>query len=194
MDPSRAELQEKIKAQGDIVRKLKSEKVEKSLVRNNNEIFLDKIFHHFQNNLNSILIKVMYSNCYRKKRKCQFYYLQDISSLVGNLKDLNDHLMTSSYIGGQFSPTILDCQVLNSLNDHSKLSEFPHISRWVSHIQSFNKIERSNFDQAPALQINQPQDLKSRVRRRCMWRFRIFFFLVILLQLNFSELSTLILY
>ena len=33
MDPSRAELQEKIKAQGDIVRKLKSEKVEKSLVR-----------------------------------------------------------------------------------------------------------------------------------------------------------------
>ena len=87
--------------------------------------------------------------------------------MVGNLKDLNDHLMTSSYIGGQFSPTILDCQVLNSLNDHSKLSEFPHISRWVSHIQSFNKIERSNFDQAPALQINQPQDLKSRVRRRC---------------------------
>ena len=92
--------------------------------------------------------------------------------MVGNLKDLNDHLMTSSYIGGQFSPTILDCQVLNSLNDHSKLSEFPHISRWVSHIQSFNKIERSNFDQAPALQINQPQDLKSRVRRRCMWRFK----------------------
>ena len=33
MDPSRAELQEKIKAQGDIVRKLKTEKVEKSLVR-----------------------------------------------------------------------------------------------------------------------------------------------------------------
>jgi len=32
MDPSRAELQEKIKAQGDIVRKLKSEKVEKSLI------------------------------------------------------------------------------------------------------------------------------------------------------------------
>ena len=66
MDPSRAELQEKIKAQGDIVRKLKSEKVEKSLVRNNNEIFLDKIFHHFQNNLNSILINVVYSNCHRK--------------------------------------------------------------------------------------------------------------------------------
>ena len=83
--------------------------------------------------------------------------------------------MTSSYIGGQFSPTILDCQVLNSLNDHSKLSEFPHISRWVSHIQSFNKIERSNFDQAPVLQINQPQDLKSRVRRRCMWLFKNYF-------------------
>jgi len=32
MDPSRAELQENIKAQGDIVRKLKSEKVEKSLI------------------------------------------------------------------------------------------------------------------------------------------------------------------
>ena len=67
MDPSRAELQENIKAQGDIVRKLKSEKVEKSLVRICNEIFLDKIFHHFQNNLSSILIKVVYSNCHRKK-------------------------------------------------------------------------------------------------------------------------------
>ena len=65
-------MQEKIKAQGDIVRKLKSEKVEKSLVRNNNEIFLDKIFHHFQNNLNSILIKVVYSNCHRKKEKDSF--------------------------------------------------------------------------------------------------------------------------
>jgi len=32
MDPSRAELQEKIKAQGDIVRKLKAEKAEKSLI------------------------------------------------------------------------------------------------------------------------------------------------------------------
>ena len=105
--------------------------------------------------------------------------------MVGNLKDLNDHLMTSSYIGGQFSPTILDCQVLNSLNDHSELSEFPHISRWVSHIQSFNKIERSNFDQAPALQINQPQDLKSRVRRRCMWRFRNLFLVILLYLVEF---------
>ena len=69
MDSSRAELQEKIKAQGDTVRKLKSEKVEKSLVRNNNEIFLDKIFHHFQNNLNSILIKSVYSNCHLKKKR-----------------------------------------------------------------------------------------------------------------------------
>ena len=68
MDPSRAELQEKIKAQGDIVRKLKSEKVEKSLVRNNNEIFLDKIFHHFQNNLNSILIKLCPQIVIEKKR------------------------------------------------------------------------------------------------------------------------------
>ena len=33
MESSRAELQEKIKAQGDIVRKLKAEKAEKSLVR-----------------------------------------------------------------------------------------------------------------------------------------------------------------
>ena len=43
MDPSRAELQEKIKAQGDIVRKLKSEKVEKSLVRIM-KFFLTKYF------------------------------------------------------------------------------------------------------------------------------------------------------
>ena len=33
MESSRAELQEKIKAQGDIVRKLKAEKAEKNLVR-----------------------------------------------------------------------------------------------------------------------------------------------------------------
>ena len=33
MDSSRAELQEKIKAQGDVVRKLKAEKAEKNLVR-----------------------------------------------------------------------------------------------------------------------------------------------------------------
>ena len=33
IDPSRAELQEKIKVQGDIVRILKSDNVEKSLVR-----------------------------------------------------------------------------------------------------------------------------------------------------------------
>ena len=72
MESSRADLQEKIKAQGDIVRKLKSEKVEKSLVRNNNEIFLYKIFHHFQNNLNSILIKFVSSNCHRKKENDSF--------------------------------------------------------------------------------------------------------------------------
>ena len=85
--------------------------------------------------------------------------------MVANLKDLNEHLMTSSYIGGNFSPTILDCQVLNSLTDVSKLSEYPHISRWLSHIQSFDESERSKFDQNPSLQINQPQDLKSRVRK-----------------------------
>lgn len=33
MDPQRAELLEKIKAQGDVVRKLKEQKAEKSLVR-----------------------------------------------------------------------------------------------------------------------------------------------------------------
>ena len=65
-------LQEKIKAQGDIVRKLKSEKVEKSLVRNNNEIFLDKIFRHFQNNLNSILIKLCPQIVIEKKEKDSF--------------------------------------------------------------------------------------------------------------------------
>ena len=42
MDPSRAELQEKIKAQGDIVRKLKAEKVEKSLVRLKSFIAISK--------------------------------------------------------------------------------------------------------------------------------------------------------
>lgn len=50
-DKGKAELLEKIKAQGDVVRKLKTEKAEKSLVR----IFCQKmiltfqIFHHFRN-------------------------------------------------------------------------------------------------------------------------------------------------
>ena len=44
MESSRAELQEKIKAQGDIVRKLKAEKAEKNLVR---IIRFDAIWHTY---------------------------------------------------------------------------------------------------------------------------------------------------
>ena len=88
--------------------------------------------------------------------------------MASNLKDLNEQLMTSSYIGGHFSPTILDCQVLSSLNENENLSEFAHVFRWARHIQSFDAVERSNFDPSPSLELQQPQDLKSRVRRVCV--------------------------
>ena len=88
--------------------------------------------------------------------------------MASNLKDLNEHLMASSYIGGHFSPTTLDCQVLDSLNKNENLSDFVHVSRWASHIQSFDTIERSNFDQSPSLVLQKPQGLKSRVRNVCV--------------------------
>ena len=88
--------------------------------------------------------------------------------MASNLKDLNEHLMAFSYIGGHFSPTTLDCQVLNSLNKNENLSEFVHVSRWASHIQSFDTIERSNFDQSSSLVLQKPQGLKSRVRNVCV--------------------------
>ena len=67
MDPSRAELQEKIKAQGDIVRKLKSEKVEKSLVRIM-KFFLTIYFIIFE--IDQICVLKLSS-----KREGYFYYL-----------------------------------------------------------------------------------------------------------------------
>ena len=87
--------------------------------------------------------------------------------MASNLKDLNEHLMASSYIGGHFSPTSLDCQVLDSLNKNESMSEFVPVSRWASHIQSFDAAERSNFDPSPSLVLQQPQGLKSRVRSVC---------------------------
>ena len=78
--------------------------------------------------------------------------------------------MTSSYIGGHFSPTLLDTKVLSSLsNCQSDLSKYIHLSRWLRHIQSFDAIERSKFDSSPTLQLDQPQDLKSRVRLVLMY-------------------------
>ena len=92
--------------------------------------------------------------------------------MANNLKDLNEHLMTSSYIGGHFSPTLLDSQVLASLsNCQSDLSKYIHLSRWLRHIQSFDAVERSKFDSTPTLQLDQPQDLKSRVRKECVCVF-----------------------
>ena len=50
MDSSRAELQEKIKAQGDVVRKLKAEKAEKNLVRFSDLDMYTVLFHHQNSN------------------------------------------------------------------------------------------------------------------------------------------------
>ena len=52
MDSSRAELQEKIKAQGDVVRKLKAEKAEKNLVRFSDlsTCKVQNYFHHQNSN------------------------------------------------------------------------------------------------------------------------------------------------
>jgi len=106
MDPSRAELLEKIKAQGDVVRKLKEQKAEKSL---------------------------------------------DLSNL--DLNDLNKQLIDFSYLNGHFSPTSVDCKVFNHVQSLD-LSEFPNLSRWFRHIQSFAQAERDSFVQIKTQNIN----------------------------------------
>ena len=95
--------------------------------------------------------------------------------MASNLKDLNEHLKTSSYIGGHFSPTILDCRVLSSIRENENLSEYSNVSRWARHIQSFDAIEQSKFGLPPPLKLQQPQDLKSRVRPECELNTDTFF-------------------
>ena len=52
--------------------------------------------------------------------------------------------MTCSYIGGHYLPTHLDVQVLDKLDKANVAKDYVHLSRWIRHIESF---ERSEFVQ-----------------------------------------------
>ena len=79
--------------------------------------------------------------------------------IVNDLQALDDQLLTSSYIGGHFSPTCLDSQVFTALSSRGQqnLSSYLHLSRWFAHIQSYDEIERRDFTEISA------KDNKSRV-------------------------------
>jgi hypothetical protein len=64
-----------------------------------------------------------------------------------DLNQLNDHLMSRSYISGNVAPSSLDARLLNKLVKNSDLSGHPHVSRWIRHIQSFSQAERESFAQ-----------------------------------------------
>ena len=123
MDPNRAELLDKIKAQGDVVRKLKEQKAEKVMVRIAN-----------------------FSTFFSRSQMC-FYHKQDFSKLATNLNDLNDRLSTRSYIGDEPWPTTLDSSVFDQMvsKNSVNLSSFPNVSRWFKHIQSYDKTEQKSF-------------------------------------------------
>jgi elongation factor 1-beta len=71
----------------------------------------------------------------------------DLKSTAG-LKQLNDHLATKSYIDG-YAPSSSDVSVFEGLAS-APSSDLEHISRWYSHVQSFDKNERLKFPKGGA--------------------------------------------
>ena len=66
--------------------------------------------------------------------------------------------MAFSYAEGQFVPTNLDLELLQKVEKADNLSEFPHLWRWFTHIQTFDQAEKCNFVQIKA---------SNRVRKGC---------------------------
>jgi elongation factor 1-beta len=54
----------------------------------------------------------------------------------GDLKQLNEHLTTRSYIDG-YAPTQADVGVFESVGSAPDAGKFPHAARWYKHIESW---------------------------------------------------------
>ena len=147
MDPTRAEMLDKIKAQGDVVRKLKEQKAEKAMVRN-------------KNTKSKILLQYYL-----------YYFIQDLSKLANNFNDLNDHLSSRSYIGDEPWPSTLDLKVFDQiakLKKSNDISSFHHLSRWFHHILSYDKSEQNAFPASQITTKNCSNDINKRVRSELM--------------------------
>ena len=93
-------------------------------------------------------------------------YIQDFSKLSENPNDLNDHLSLRSYIGDEVWPTNLDLNVFLLIKSKKEFdfSKYPHISRWFSHIKSYNESEKKEFPISIMSQINSKDSINKRVR------------------------------
>ena len=83
-----------------------------------------------------------------------------------NPNDLNDHLSLRSYIGDEVWPTNLDLNVFLLIKSKKEFdfSKYPHISRWFSHIKTYNESEKKEFPISIMSQINSKDSINKRVR------------------------------
>jgi len=70
-------------------------------------------------------------------------------STDAGLTEFNKHLETRSYVDG-FKPSGADSSLLCSIHACVDSKKFPHVSRWLNHIQSFTPCQRAAWGGAPA--------------------------------------------
>merc|ERR1711879_746260 len=83
----------------------------------------------------------------------------DLSDNKG-ISQLNMHLAKASYIEG-FAPSNLDLELLESITAQKIFiygAKYPHIIRWMNHINTFSEAERKNFAKIEKVEEEEDDD------------------------------------